>query len=968
MQLIATTGEAQQDILKTTCPYCGVGCGVDATVSATRGLSESQFESDPGPEQKREAQRVGVSTGPSSLPESFNSASTELENHAIAGPAINVDAQVVTVTGTREHPANFGRLCVKGASLHETLSMHDRLLHPMIDDQRVSWDQALDLVATQFKDIAEEHGPDSVAFYLSGQLLTEDYYVANKLMKGFVGTANVDTNSRLCMASAVVGYKRAFGADAVPCSYEDLECCDLLVVVGSNAAWTHPVLYQRIAAAKTARPAMKVVVVDPRRTATCDLADLHLQIAPGSDAALFNGLLNFLSQAGACNTAYIAAHTEHFEAAVDAAKPWSTQRVAERCDVPIRDLLTFFNWVNATEKTVTFYSQGVNQSSSGTDKCNAIINWHLATGRIGRAGMGPFSITGQPNAMGGREVGGLANQLAAHMGFAPEDVDRVRRFWDAPRMAEKPGLLAVDLFDAIESGDVKAVWIMATNPVVSLPNADKVKRALAKCDFVVVSDCIEQTDTARLADVLLPARGWPEKQGTVTNSERRISLQPALVPPAGEAQDDWWIVCEVAKRMGWESSFDYQSAHDIFLEHARLSAFENEDTRAFNIAGLAKLTEAEYLRLNPIQWPVKTTPDSGGAGTERLFADGQFFTPSRKAQFLPIQPEEPQSQSSDPYAFILNTGRIRDHWHTMTRTGKAERLSQHIDAPKLSLNRVDAKILDARDGDLLEIESQYGAVQALALIDDTVRPGEVFLPMHWTGENSSLGRMGVVVSPERDPYSGQPESKQTPVALRKIDIAVWGTVLCNEPIDEFPADFWIRNTVGEGSQAIHSSAPDEQSISSAGPAYRYEFGLLGDLDWADWVEARWGDELQVGQFIDNANKRSRLAVVEDDRLLALITWGHSREHLPNPMSFSALLNEYPVNLMGILAAQAPSLEDKGRLVCSCFKVGEKQILAAIGEGVDTVEGLGEKLRCGTNCGSCKTELSAMLRESAVETA
>ncbi|MEM6545072.1 MAG: molybdopterin-dependent oxidoreductase [Pseudomonadota bacterium] len=957
MQLIATTGEAQQQVLKTTCPYCGVGCGVDATVSTAIPPAESATES------LMEEQPIEPSSLQSFLPTPKGASSTEDEDLAR-----DDDAQVVTVCGSQDHPANLGRLCVKGASLHETLSMHDRLLYPMIDDERVGWDQALDLVATQFKATAEKHGPDSVAFYLSGQLLTEDYYVANKLMKGFVGTANVDTNSRLCMASAVVGYKRAFGADAVPCSYEDLECCDLLVMVGSNAAWTHPVLYQRIAAAKAARPNMKVVVVDPRRTATCDLADLHLQVAPGSDAALFNGLLKFLYDAGACDESYIAAHTEHFEATLDAATSWSTQRVAEHCDLPVRDLLTFFNWVSATEKTVTFYSQGVNQSSSGTDKCNAIINAHLATGRMGREGMGPFSITGQPNAMGGREVGGLANQLAAHMGFAPEDVDRVRRFWDAPLMAEKPGLLAVDLFDAIEDGRVKAVWIMATNPVVSLPNADKVKRALEKCDFVVVSDCIEQTDTARLADVLLPARGWPEKQGTVTNSERRISLQPALVPPAGEAQDDWWIICEVAKRMGWESSFAYKSAHEIFLEHAQLSAFENEETRAFNIAGLATLTEAEYLNLEPIQWPIKTRPQDGGCGEERLFANGLFFTPSRKAQFLPIHPQAPKSQGSDLYPFILNTGRIRDQWHTMTRTGKAERLSQHIDAPKLSLHKVDAQTLGASDGDLVEIKSEFGSVQALAVVDDSVRPGEVFLPMHWTGENSSLGRMGAVVSPERDPYSGQPESKQTSVALRKIEMAVWGTVLCNEPIDQFPADFWVRNTVGEGTQRSVLTELGDQSASALTPAFRYEFGLESEFEWADWVEDRWGDELQVGQFIDNANQRSRLAVVEDDRLLALITWGNSREHLPNPMSFSALLKEYPVNLMGILAAKAPSLEDKGRLVCSCFKVGEKQILAAIEEGVDTVEGLGAKLRCGTNCGSCKTELSAMLRESAVEMA
>ncbi|MEM6604876.1 MAG: molybdopterin-dependent oxidoreductase [Pseudomonadota bacterium] len=955
MEIIAQSQEDKAPTVRTTCPYCGVGCGVDATVRAQTGSGSSLT---PAPESNTDIRSVRTDS----------SASADSSALRTAQDSTNT---VCAVRGTDSHPANFGRLCVKGASLHETLAKHDRLLHPQVDGERVTWDHALTTVADRFKAIADEHGPDSVAFYLSGQLLTEDYYVANKLMKGYVGTANVDTNSRLCMASAVAGYKRAFGADAVPCDYRDLESCDLLIMVGSNAAWTHPVLYQRIAAAKESRPEMRVIVIDPRRTASCELADLHLQVAPGTDAALFNGLLNFLHQSNACDPKYIDVHTEGFAEALAAAAPWTPAVVAEFCEVANRDLLTFFNWAKDTEKMVSFYSQGINQSSTGTDKCNAIINVHLATGRIGKVGMGPFSITGQPNAMGGREVGGLANQLAAHMGFETDDIDRVRRFWDAPRMAEKPGLLAVDLFEAIHDGRVKAVWIMATNPVVSLPQADRVKEALEKCEFVVVSDCIAQTDTARLADVLLPARGWSEKQGTVTNSERCISLQPALVEPAGEAQDDWWIVCEVAKRMGWSSAFDYRSAHEIFLEHARLSAFENPDTRAFNIGGLADLTEAQYLNLDPIQWPVHTAPtsDSGaetGRTCARLFSDGLFYTANRRARFLPIEAQRPSATVSARYPYLLNTGRIRDQWHTMTRTGKAERLSQHIDAPQLSICKRDAMRLGVADGDLLKISSSAGAVKALTCIDNTVRPGEVFLPMHWTGENSSGGRMGVVVTPERDPYSGQPESKQTPVRIEPVEIRSWGVVLCREAIADLPAQYWVRNIVSVDAGAAQGSQAGAANLEHA--AYRYEFGLDQEIDWVQWVEDRWGQDLQVAQFIDNANGCRRLAVVADDQLLAFISWGDSRQHLPNAMSFGPLLAERPINLMGLLAAKAPSLQDRGRLVCSCFKIGERQIRAAIAEGADTVEALGDELRCGTNCGSCKSELAAILREMCQETA
>ncbi len=480
--------------------------------------------------------------------------------------------------GDKQHPANLGRLCSKGLALADTLGQEGRMLHPSIAGQRASWEEALNRVAAGFGKIIAQHGPDAVAFYVSGQLLTEDYYVANKLMKGFIGSANIDTNSRLCMSSAVAAQKRAFGADAVPVCYEDIETADLVVIVGSNYAWAHPVLYQRLAYAKKARPEMRVVVIDPRRTATCDIADLHLAIAPGADAFLFNGLLHYLRREDALDLAYVEAHVEGFAAAFEAARTVnSVPKVAQVCGVPETQVSEFFRLFAGIERTVTIFSQGINQSSSGVDKGNAIINVHLATGRIGRPGMGPFSVTGQPNAMGGREVGGMANQLAAHLDFSKEaSIDLVSRFWDAPDIARSPGLQAVDMFQAIASGKIKAVWIMGTNPVVSLPDADKVRAALLACELVVVSDCVQHTDTTACADILLPAAGWGEKDGTVTNSERCISRQRSLLPASGVARPDWWIITEIAQRMGYAEAFPYTKPAQIFREHARLSGFEND--------------------------------------------------------------------------------------------------------------------------------------------------------------------------------------------------------------------------------------------------------------------------------------------------------------------------------------------------------------------------------------------------------
>src|ERR1700751_1896593 len=586
--------------VRTTCPYCGVGCGILAAVD-----------------------RQG-------------------------------DA---TISGDPAHPANFGRLCSKGSALGETLSLNQRLLHPMFrqaDDSLTltDWDTALAKVANGLRTIVDRDGPNAIAFYLSGQLLTEDYYVANKLMKGFLGSSNVDTNSRLCMASSVAGHRRAFGADMVPGIYRDLEEADLIVLVGSNAAWCHPVLYQRMIAAKKER-GTRLVVIDPRRTATADAADLFLPIASGMDTALFCGLLAYLADTCALNDSYIAEYTRGFADALARAREIAgdAAAAASAIGLDLGEVARFFELFARTERVVTCYSQGVNQSAQGTDKVNAIINVHLATGRIGRPGMGPFSLTGQPNAMGGREVGGLANQLAAHMGFSPAERDRMRRFWKAPRVAASEGIKAVDMFEAIACRKIKVLCVMGNNPAVSMPRAGEVRAAVKNLDLFVVSDNVLSNDTIEAgAQILLPAAAWGEKDGTVTNSERRISRQRAFLPLPGQTRPDWWIVSEVARRLDFGYAFNYRGPADIFREHASLSAFENNGERDFDIGALASLSNEAYDALTPVMWPARV----GAAPRERgFFATGRFFTSDRRARFAAPEPPRPHAATTEAFPLRL---------------------------------------------------------------------------------------------------------------------------------------------------------------------------------------------------------------------------------------------------------------------------------------------------------------------------
>ena len=861
---------------RTTCPYCGVGCGIIA---------------------KR-----------------------------------NENGEV-SVRGDPEHPANFGRLCSKGSALAETLSLDDRLLFPEIAGEHATWDEALDLVASKFGATIAQHGPDSVAFYVSGQLLTEDYYVANKLMKGFIGSANIDTNSRLCMASSVAGHKRAFGADVVPGNYEDLELADLVVLVGSNLAWCHPVLFQRLMAAKEKR-STKIVVIDPRRTATAEFADLHLGVKPGSDVALFNGLLTYLYNHGKIDAQFVSEHTTGLADALAAARECDFSEITGVSQI---ELENFYSLFAGTERTVTVWSQGVNQSSAGTDKVNAIINCHLLTGRIGREGMGPFSVTGQPNAMGGREVGGLANMLAAHMVIEnPAHRDLVQRFWASPVMATKPGLKAVDMFEAVGDGRIKAIWIMATNPVVSMPDANAVRDALKHCPFVVVSDTIRDTDTARLAHVLLPAAAWGEKDGTVTNSERRISRQRAFLPMAGESMADWKIISDVATRMGL-AGFEYGSATEVFNEHAALSAFENNGTRAMDIGAFANISNEVYETLLPFQWPRPGDTRS----TSRMFGDGRFFTENGRANIVATPFGKPKGNISASFPLVLNTGRIRDQWHTMTRTGKSARLMAHIGEPFIEINPIDARTAGIVRASLVRVSSDRGEVILRALISEKQQRGTVFVPMHWNDTSANLARVDALIASNPDPVSGQPELKFTPVAAKPFLVAWYGFAITVQRPEKQNVGYWAEARAENGFRLeLANERPTENWT-------HFAEGLLQTTELMAYVDE------QAGAF--------RYAAFENQKFMGALFV--SREPLAVARNWLAdQLGEVHsrTDAFRILAGRSGSSQDCGSIVCACNNVGKTTILSAIAGGARTLNAVGDVTKAGTSCGSCRAEIQGML--------
>lgn len=779
--------------IRTTCPYCGVGCGVLANID---------------------------------------------------------EAGVVSVTGDPEHPANFGKLCSKGSALAQTLGTERRLTQPYYqnkqrtiakgqptDTQPVEWEAVLDDIASRLNNTIVTHGRDSVMFYVSGQLLTEDYYVANKFIKGFIGNNNIDSNSRLCMSSAVAGHKRAFGADLVPSNYEDLESCDLLVLVGSNMAWCHPILFGRFLAAKKRDPNKKLIVIDPRRTDSCEFADLHLPIAVGTDTHLYNGLLHYLEQEGCGDKDYLK-QCHDVKPALEAAKTWTIDKVATACGISADLVQEFYALVAANDKTVTAFSMGVNQSASGTDKVNAIINTHLYTGRVGRVGASPFSLTGQPNAMGGREVGALANLLAAHLDLDNEQHRHlVADFWQAPQpLAAEVGVKACDAADAILDGRIKAIWIMATNPVVSLPEADKFRRALATCDLVIVSDCSVDSDTVKCADIVLPAQGWGEKSGTVTNSERRISRQRAVKPALGLAKPDWWILSQVARRMGL-SGFDYDHPSEIFNEYVALTAFKNNPSQSASknnqprYLNLAKdlpmpvLSRADYEVIPPFQWGgaritptqvnlIAITPsDSASLPNFHHFHQHQRRQNSNKSDVK--NRDKRHNTDFDPSTVNLRliTGRLRDQWHTMTRTGLSPKLNQHESVPTLTVHPNEAKQLGVEKGDYVQLHSRYEqilpnseattidtnnvsknadtdnenieqTVLAQIAISDSMRVGDAFMPIHWSNAFASFARVGTLVPTFVDQYSGQPELKNSAIRMSAVPMQTLGKIMVHPDLQD----------------------------------------------------------------------------------------------------------------------------------------------------------------------------------------
>jgi assimilatory nitrate reductase catalytic subunit len=780
-------------------------------------------------------------------------------------------------------------------------------------------------------------------------LLTEDYYVANKLMKGFIGSANVDTNSRLCMASSVAGHRRAFGADTVPGCYEDLDEADLIVLVGSNAAWCHPVLFQRMLANKLKRGA-RIVVIDPRRTDTAGDADLFLGLKPGTDTALFSGLLVQLADADALDRDYIDRHTSGFEEALARARSiaGSIAATALATGLTEQDVAEFFQMFENTPRVVTLYSQGVNQSAQGTDKVNAIINCHLATARIGKRGASPFSLTGQPNAMGGREVGGLANQLAAHMAFTPPDIDRVRRFWKAPRIATHEGLKAVQMFEAIGRGEIKALWVIGTNPAVSLPDADVARAALKKLELFVVSENVRSNDTVKSGvHVLLPAQAWGEKSGTVTNSERRISRQRAFLRPPGETKPDWWIVSEIAKRLGFGAAFDFSSVADVFREHASLSAFENFGGRDFDIGALQSLSDQAFDELKPVLWPLRLGDIQP---QQRFFDDGGFFTNDHKARF--VAPEIPalRTETNAGRPLRLNTGRIRDQWHTMTRSGISPRLGQHLPEPFVEVHPDDAAKFGVVDGGFARVVTDYGQCILKVAVSERQQRGMLFAPIHWSEETASSARVGALVAPFTDPFSGQPENKATPASITPYEYVFRGFALSRVKLELPDHAWWTRVAVAGG--------------------YGYLFADNADLaSWQSWLRSAAGGDL--AEYRDFGGGVFRAAAFAGDRIATCLFVGPARDAgdwnvVKNLFALDVLSEDQRRMLLS--GKSIDGLASAGPIICACFGVGRTTIAAAIAAGAGTAAEIGVQLKAGTNCGSCIPELKRLIAQTDVKSA
>ena len=965
---------------KSTCPYCGVGCGVI------------------------------------------------IESH---GP------QITGVRGDPTHPANFGRLCTKGSTLHLTASspitLQTRLLQPLRRAQRsdapqpLSWDAALGLATEKFADTIQQHGPNAVGFYVSGQLLTEDYYVFNKLAKGLIGTNNIDSNSRLCMSSAVAGYKATLGADAPPACYDDVNHAQCLFIVGSNAAWAHPILFRRIEDARAANPGMKVIVADPRRTDTAGMADLFLPIQPGSDVMLFHGMLHLMLWEGWTDAEYIAAHTTGFDELKALVREATPERVAQVCGISVADLTTAARWFAGLDgqevatgasgapqrrkPTLSLYCQGLNQSSSGTAKNAALINLHLATAQIGKPGAGPFSLTGQPNAMGGREVGGMANLLSAHRDLAnPQHRAEVAALWGVADVPSQPGKTAVEMFQAAADGEIKALWIACTNPAQSMPDQATVRRALQRAEFVVVQEAFATAETCAYADLLLPATTWGEKTGTVTNSERRISRVRTAVPAPGEARHDWAIAVQFAHQLearlrpGQPTLFPYttdhadQGAQAVWNEHR-----ESTRGRDLDITGLSwTLLESA----GPQQWPCPANlTDSGNddnsattlptrtrdIGKARLYEDGIFPTADGRDRFAAHAWQPTAEQRESRYPFSLTTGRLRDQWHGMTRTGTLGRLFGHVAEPCVQLHPHDMERRQLKNGDLVHVTSKRGSIVVPVQADATVGLSQAFMAMHWGSEFLSgcsstgerLAGVNALTTSAFCPTSKQPELKHAAVKVLKAELP-W-TLLA---MAWLPAD--SAQDVREALAALMAQFPLFQftscvPFSNNTPLNEPGRERMGVLLRAaahepppdaviERIEALIGlataDTLRYADQKRGQRRAARLVRHGSATMLeAIVLAGDTSAE---GWLKTLLQEELPAQSYGRLllvpGAKAPvAVQSRGKPVCTCLNVTDAAITTELaqchGTDADRLAQLQGKLRCGTNCGSCLPELKRMVRST-----
>ena len=935
---------------RSTCPYCGVGCGV---VIASQG------------------------------------------------------GQITGVRGDPDHPANFGRLCTKGSTLHLTASpavtRQTRLLQPMQRTHRgttptpVSWDAALDQASEQFARVIQAHGPDAVGFYISGQLLTEDYYAFNKLAKGLIGTNNIDSNSRLCMSSAVAGYKLTLGADAPPACYDDLKHAQCLFIAGSNTAFAHPVLFRRIEDARKANPTMKVIVADPRRTDTADLADLHLPLLPGTDVMLFHGLLHILLWEGWADTAFIAAHTSGFDELKALVREHTPDRVAQVCGLTKEDLFTAATWFAGLENTpgaraptLSLYCQGLNQSSSGTAKNAALINLHLATGQIGKPGAGPFSLTGQPNAMGGREVGGMANLLSGHRDLAnPAHRAEVAALWGVAGVPEKPGKTAVELFQAAANGEVKALWIACTNPAQSMPDQATVRRALQRAEFVVVQEAFATAGTCDFADLLLPATTWGEKEGTVTNSERRISRVRAAVPAPGEARHDWSIAVDLARRLeshlrpGQPTLFPYANPESLWNEHR-----ESTRGRDLDITGLS------YARLEaaPQQWPL---PEGATVGKARLYEDGIFPTADGRARFAAVAYVPVAEARESRYPFSLTTGRLRDQWHGMTRTGTLGRLFGHVAEPAVQLHAQDMARRGLGDGDLVHVTSRRGSIVLPVQASDEVGLSQAFIAMHWGPEYLSghsnagepLAGVNALTTSAVCPDSKQPELKHAAVKILKAELPWSLLAMAWLPEDKaLAAREALRTLMPQ--LAFASCVPFADPAEAARTDGTARTGLLfraaadqapetARIQQIEHLLGLAGDEAL--QYADpRKGQRRTMKLVRtgyEARLEGFLLAGDTRaEAWIKTLLQDGLPAQSYGRLLLVPGSKAPAdltdaVTKRGKQVCTCFNVTDVAISACLsditGSDETRLAALQGSLKCGTNCGSCIPELKRLVRSQTV---